>query len=149
MRRRTGPLGGKMPMVRKHLGSRQTITVPVTVPGMEECPKMMPVNPVEVAEQQFVDADVKTDETETLSAYYKTKQDNVKLWASLRRHLLNCAYDTASPEDLRCAICSEEIDRMVKCEDCGPKYIVCQQCANKDHIIRPLHNMHIWNVSDI
>jgi len=169
MRRRSGPLGGKLLLYKRHrLGHGTTTHELVTLPE-----NVAPPEPNAVTLPVFV-PDIESlpqneDEEPALSVHHQRKKAEVDQWAGLRALIQKAAVDSAAPCQLVdtavtslwttaaaadtaaafstvCQLCSHVTERVLRCEQCSAQYFGCEDCVVQDHRHRPTHSLEMWLV---
>jgi len=141
-RQRRGPLGGLVPVFKEHTRSGTTLKPLLTDANAVTSP-VVPHEPPETASYVEMD-DVASDHS--LTSYQVSKRCTVERWASLRRPLLEAAWDRSCPTTFCCRICKKPQLTVVRCVACDPQYVCCESCAITDHQLRPLHALEVWRV---
>lgn len=83
-------------------------------------------------------------------SYTDIKRADCDRWEHLRESLFHTGVSMECPPDeAECQICSIKLmeTETHRCVDCGPLYIVCHDCLQSDHCLRPNHCPEKWNVT--
>jgi len=144
-----GPLGGSVPMLRIHRGSR-TIHKPMLPFIGDNIGQQNTSYNSENMEAYSLPAEQPAEDADEQSfSYRRARCEESKQWNSLRDGLLGASYDQLCPAATACifCMCSLENCAVMRCAECGPLYVTCVKCATDDHTFRPLHCMELWKVS--
>ena len=86
--------------------------------------------------------------TDTRSAYYNKKANEVKAWSSLRDKLFKVSIETqAPPSQTICGTCSCSLDAIFRCHDCMVGAVYCEGCLLAIHKTVKLHHPEQWKAS--
>jgi hypothetical protein len=152
MRRTRGALGGSfLTYKRRSIGqtgpaTTEPLLLPVPV-QQEQLPQIEPEtlsSSADVATEPPVENDLDEEE---LSRHYQRKVEEVKQWCAIRLDIQQAAYETAAPVSTLCRVgqCTKHaVRRLLKCEDCGPQYVGCEECVVNDHKFRQMHTLEMW-----
>lgn len=66
-------------------------------------------------------------------------------WAAVREKLVTAANDMEEPTSFVCCMCHLHVESPVRCRDCYPSYVACEQCSIEFHQ-HLLHKPEVWNV---
>lgn len=79
-----------------------------------------------------------------LSGNALRKAETVSQWKKLRPDLTRSHYQTFAPLSTVCAVCRQEVARIILCKDCGPLAYYCSECFQRHKKIAPLHLGQQW-----
>ena len=79
------------------------------------------------------------------SSYAKRKETETQQWRNVREEMLRCGIDHHKPLSSSCCVCSCLIEKHIRCTDCGPFAILCEDCEVSVHKGR-LHKPDVWQV---
>ena len=80
------------------------------------------------------------------NVYYDKRKKEVDAWQTLRPLAVDGLLQRNAPILAKCIIFQQMCESPIRCLECSTTYIACEQCALKDHEIRPLHSLDIWQV---
>lgn len=150
-RQKKGPLGGILPTIRVHSarGTRLMTLQPLHL-LYDHGTSTTSVNAeIDVPMPDIAERNVDDDsDDESMTKYQQAKLNEMAKWTSVRDGMLEAAMSEACPSVTSCVLCHSD-NAFVRCQDCGPMYFVCCQCAEHDHQYRQFHTMEIFKVGSI
>jgi len=151
MQRRKSKLGGHRYVAKIHKSTGKTVTKLLSdvLYGSSTASSSFSntnVGPTAALLQQTEELNQDPDAEQT-SKYYKAKSIQQAQWEKMRPALMQVAFERSAPVTKTCGLCHCACDNLVCCDDCGPTYFVCDNCAQRDHQLRPFHSLSVWTVS--
>ena len=80
--------------------------------------------------------------------YREIKQEQAVLWQSVLVAVLDTWKQMAAPSTMSCSQCGIATNSPIRCVDCGPNRLLCEQCEVVVHEYL-LHKCSIWKVRSI
>ncbi len=85
-------------------------------------------------------------ESACVSQYQQYRDRTIAQWSTIRDDILKVHVERIVPQSLKCISCGEVGSSVVRCNTCGPFYLVCKQCCLATHRFKPYHILDEWTV---
>jgi len=151
MRRRAGPLGGYVPHYKRHsLGQNSMTVVPLALPGVTNVTVPLPTPDILPPTLDHLPDPDDAEHEPQLSSHHQRKKAEVEQWAAIRISMQKAGADTAAPPSSVCCVCRKSTNHCIlRCEQCGPLYVGCEDCVCDQHECRPTHSLEQWLVCTV